>query len=234
MSARPTSRGRWIAATAAVALALFVVSAGGLVDQPLTPEARALFYAPPPDLLRRDSGFALLAGFDASIDANPRAAGAEWIDAVRKASLRGESVPSRKAPPLRGSEDLLCRPDVADCIARFKANPAWADEFVRDNAVLLARYRTLLGENDVSDHGLRIPIDVAPWSFGKIAETQGVYLAQASLLVNRGDVDAAIEMLAADNRFQRRWMSQSGLLVGKMVAVRTLLRNILFANELAR
>jgi hypothetical protein len=235
MSARPGSRTRWIAGAALACVGALLVSLGGCIDEPLDPRARSLFL-PEAGPLPKDNGFAFMMGFDAAPERDPRVAGAEWVAGVHKASLeRVRFSPVASKLPLKGSDELLCTADTVDCVDSARhGNPAWFAQLFSDNEVLLQRYRALLAETDLSEHGLYVSFEVGFTGFAKVTEAQRIYHAQIAYLVAAGELDRGLQMLELENAFLRRWFAQAGQIIAKLVATRAFIRNLMLASEIAR
>jgi hypothetical protein len=222
---------RWLKWGGAVfGLAVLALLAANLVDESLTPEAAAYYGSREIPVEARPGGFALVAGFDAPAGQDPRAYGQV------KLATKGGIAPRNLGAPLalKGSHLLMCTPETDDCPGLLTANPMWIEELVLDNAVLLARYHELQAEPDLAESGAGPAIDVPVYGFGTILQVQRVLLSQLALQARQGRVPEVLDRLVEDGRFYRRWMSQSRMLVGKMVAARGITRDLLLASQLVR
>lgn len=219
------------AAVVAIALAAFV--AVNAVDEELRPEARALF-APPAMPFARDSGWALIAGFNAPVAEDPRAY-AETLRRAGSTRVRGRS-PGRVAAEIdiRAATELLCSPESADCTRAFAQRPDSIGELASDNAVLLARYDELLKTTQLGDVTEALDYYGSIGYFNTVLRTQVVRLSQVGAAAGTGRMDEAIAWLEADAVFYRRWLAEAGSILSKMIAVRGFTRDLLLAGQIAR
>lgn len=214
----------------AAAIAAFVIV--NLFDQALTPEAGALF-ARPGAPFSRDSGWALMLGFNAPVGQDPR----DYGEALRKIAANKRGLQRGPDPELevRAANELVCSPESMDCVRAFTQRPeSIADLAASDNAVLLARYDELLRSTRLRDGSEALDFYGSSGYFQAIMRTQGVRLSQVGAAAGSGKLDAALALLEADAAFYRRWLDDAGSILSKMLAVRGLARDLLLAGQVAR
>lgn len=221
---------------AAAIAALAVLVGINVPDQQPSAEARGLFERPP-RAFSRESGWALLAGFNAPAGQDPRAyARASAAPSPGERRVRHvQPVGSGDQLGVRAAAELLCSPESVDCVRAFSAKPQSIDEMAADNAVLLARYDELLRSSGLADvvHGLD-SWDVSFTSGGTVLGVQRIRLSQAGAAAARGRLDAALAWLEADAAFYRRWLDEADTLLSKMLAARGLSRSLIAAGQVAR
>lgn len=217
-----------------VVAALGVLVAINLFDEELTPEARALFEQPPHPF-QRESGWALLMGFDAPPGEDPRAHAEQlWLAATR-ASAAGIAAPRRpQGLSIRAAEELQCTPEQEDCIPKFRARPESVAEVAADNRELLRRYESLMGAPLLGDATFGSVFDLPLVAGGSVMGTQRLRLSQAATLAGRGEVGAALALLEADNAFHRRLLAEGRSVISKMLPLRAHARGVLLAGHIAR
>jgi hypothetical protein len=222
-----------IVVAALIVLALAALVAINLVDQELSPEARALF-APPAPTFTRDSGWALLFGFNAPVDQDPRA----YAEQLREAGAKRAWGAKRgvRAPEIsvRAPSELVCSPESMDCIRVFAQRPESVAELAADNTVLLARYDELLRSTRLEDVTQAIDYYEEIGYFNVMMRTQLVRMSEVGAAAATGKVDRAIAWLEADAAFNRLWLEEAGSILTKMLAVRGYSRGLLVAGQLAR
>ena len=220
---------------AALATFAIVILCSSVVDQELTPQARALFTAPSPAVVKPGSGYALIAGFDSPEGSDPRTTGATWAENVRKAAVEGGRYPvPRGRLAIKASVDMICIPEATDCLAHSRGNPIWFEELARDNAALLARYDELQRDEDLTDGNMVFSYNAPLPPYSVVMQAQNVFLTLAAYRANRGKLDETLAMLEMDRAFQRRRLSQSATIISKMVGARALLRDLLVTSQLLR
>lgn len=225
----------WVLVAATIVLAIAGIVGVNLFDEALTPEARALFERPP-RAFARDSGWALLAGFNAPAGQDPRAyAVASAPDRVERAAGR-KAKRARRGDELevRAASELLCAPQSQDCVRAFAPKPQSIDELAQDNRLLLARYDELLRASGMADvvHGLDAHDAFFPSAV--LLGVQRIRMSQVGAAAARGRYDEAIAWLETDAAFQRRWLEEADTMLSKMIAVRGLSRMHVLAGQVAR
>jgi hypothetical protein len=211
-------------------LALGVLNA---FDRELTPQARALF-ARPSEAFSKDSGWALIYGFDAPPGVDPRA----HAEAQRKkATARSQGAkPAAVANEIdvQAADEVLCQPQKDDCTRVFRARPDAVADLVADNGELLRRYDELLRARGLADNTEVLEYYVSGAYFNRVLRTQLVRLSQVGEAAGAGRNDQAIAWLEADAAFHRRWLEEAGSILTKMLAVRSVSRDLLVAGQVAR
>ena len=223
-------RSRYVLLAAAVA-GLASLVAVNVVDEELSPEARAIFERPARQF-SRESGWALLAGFNAPAGIDPR----DYAVEPRRAGAvrRTARTPASGEVAVQAPAELLCLPEAMDCVRAFAARPHFVDDMAADNAILLARYDELLRSSRLSDvvHGLDA------WDTfhqgGLVLGVQRMRMSQVGAAAARGRVDQALAWLEADVVFYRRWLEEADTLLSKMLALRAFTRPLLLAGQVAR
>ena len=219
-----------VLAVAAIGLAIAGIVGVNLFDQELTPEARAIFERPPAKF-SRESGWALLAGFNAPAGTDPR----DYMTARRPVDgMKTVSRPRGDELAVRAPAELLCLPEKMDCVAQFAAQPQFVDDMAADNAVLLARYDELLRSSGLADAVQGLDAWGAFHQGGLVLGVQRIRMSQVGAAAARGRIDAALAWLEADAMFYRRWLEESDTLLSKMLALRAFTRPLLLAGQVAR
>lgn len=221
----------FLAAGAAVVVAVAGLVAVNLFDEDLAAESRALFERPP-RAFSRDSGWAVLAGFNAPAGVDPR----DYATVPRPPGAVRASArpPAHGELAVRAPAELLCLPEKMDCVAMFAAQARFVDDLAADNATLLARYDELLRSTGLSDvvHGLDA-YDTFHQG-GLVLGVQRIRLSQAGAAAARGRVDQALAWIEADAAFYRRWLEEADTLLSKMLALRAFTRPLRVAGQVAR
>jgi hypothetical protein len=218
---------------ALLGLVLAALVAANLVDEELTSEAAALF-APPAPEFARDSGWAILAGFNAPVGEDPRA----YAEALRQAAARRAPGAKRvvRVPEIevRAPSELICTPESMDCVRMFAERPESIAELAADNAVLLSRYDELLRSRRLEDVTSALDYYVGSGFFSVMMRTQLVRMSEVGAAAATGKLDRAIAWLEADAAFNRLWLDEAGSILTKMLAVRGYSRDLLVAGQVAR
>jgi hypothetical protein len=224
----------WFICVAVLCLALAALAAINAVDQELRPEARA-FFSRPAVAFAPESGWALLAGFHAPVGVEARTHAVALRLAARQRKPGTPLRPLERPLEVRAAEELLCAPQEDDCVRAFAQRPRSIDDLVADNAVLLGRYDELLGSRQLADvvEALDYYEDATP-HFPTVLRIQQVRLSQAGAHAATGRTAEAVAWLEADAAFHRRWLEEAGSILTKMLAVRTLSRDLLVAGQVAR
>jgi len=221
----------FLLAAAAIGGAVALLVAVNLFDEELEPASRALFERPA-RAFSRDSGWALLAGFNAPSGVDPR----EYAVAPRRAGdvRKVARPPAHDELTLRAPAELLCLPEQMDCVAMFAAQARFVDDMAADNQVLLGRYDELLRSSGLSDvvHGLDA-YDTFHQG-GLVLNVQRVRMSQIGAAAARGRIDQALAWLEADVAFHRRWLDEADTLLSKMLALRAATRPLRVAGQVAR
>ena len=223
----------WLVTLGALALALGAFIAVNAVDQELRPEVRTYFTRPGVPF-SKESGWALITGFNAPAGQEPRS----YAEALRKASgtrpFGSQSVGIEAQLDVRAASELLCAPQDTDCIRAFRQRPESIRDLAADNAELLARYDELLRSNRLGDAPEALDYYGSLGYFQTVLKTQVVRLSQIAAAVAAGDTQRAVAWLEADAAFHRRWLEESGSILTKMLSVRSFSRDLLLAGQVAR
>ena len=222
-----------LACIGAVLAALVALIGINAFDQELSPEARAYFERPAPRFVA-DSGWALIAGFNAPAgdDARAYAASLQRAASTRKAGTRA-STGARELDVL-APDELLCLPESVDCTRAFSQRPEVIADLAADNAVLLSRYDQLQRLPGLTDDTPVLEFYMGTPSLNVVMRTQRVRMSQVGAAVGSGHPEVAIAWLEADGALYRRWLDEAGSLLAKMIATRGLSRDLLLAGQVAR
>jgi hypothetical protein len=222
----------WIVGIVVVPGGLLV--AGNAFDERLNPEAAAYLKPDAPSQLPDDhNAYFTLVGLGARASEQPHEAGRKWVgaveDAVAKRS-RGESAAWPKAGSARSAPEL-CVPGRSSCIAAAREKEGEARKLVADFALLLARYRALLGYPGYAEPMEYSDVEQPFPPFTPVISAQRAFHLDAALRLAQGETDAVLAELEKEIAFLRRMLAGSDLLIGKMVANRLLQRSTLMASD---
>lgn len=145
------------------------------------------------------------------------------VDAMAK---QNEVVPWRG-----GATKDLCGEQRVDCLSAYVKNRSQVEKLVRDNQLLLARYRSLYRYKQFRESSLnRVTLNWLPNFAGAEHET---VLAQIALKAVDGNLEGALRDLATDTAYWRRVLAGASTIVSKSLAANFLSRNYVLASEIA-
>jgi hypothetical protein len=230
---------------APLVLAALLVSAFFLInlrDATLNPQAGAALGAHHDAVPARDNLFFAVLAFDVrnsgDINADGQRLYENYLAGFKKAAAAPLTLakdPSFVRQALVGDANQLCNVrKTGDCIERAAANPAGMQALLRQNALLLDRYRSLQSyrrfENRLHPSSDSAVIDWAPFLTAK-----RLFLASIALDVARNQTAAGLAQLRADTSFTRRVMAEPDiLLIDKVILATSLSGNLLLAAEILR
>lgn len=230
-----------LAGLAAVACAAVVVT--NWSDQPPSPAALRLaaIHDSRPAVADEDNGYIYLFGFDAPLDEDPRAVGAQrlaWLQSADNAPFARAADPQttrleyESTDPTAQQLVRLCGTDTRACAEAFADNDAAFASWMSSHPWLLERYRELIAYG-----GWREPVlggtQPAP-NFGAALRGHFLLMLEAERLADDNDIDAVRELLASDARFWRMVLASSDTLLTKMIATGALRSHFAWGNLVMR
>jgi hypothetical protein len=208
------------------------------VDQDLKPEVIAFADLSNDEVPEKDNGYFAWVGLAAPIDENPHALG---VKVVAQVNEQLNAIPMKmeiiKTEALFGSQQLkykgnmsgLCGRDSTGCLDRYRSKIGDIRNALRDNRILLDRYRTLYNyphfRETVLSHVLA-PIFIEPTMLSSLLR------AQQALVALEGNPRTALRNLRDDTVYWRRILEQSRNLISRMIAVATIHGNAQLASEI--
>jgi len=233
---------KWVLNAGLAVLGIAVVLAGlellvnsRLFDEAPNPEIAAFMQIEASRVPDEQNAYFQLVGLAAPESAQPHAAGKQWLAEVNDVQARHLKGDFAKWPAaLPGAAYLPqdpCRPEVRSCLAQARANPEEMRKLVAANERLLARYRAAYGYPGYAETAEVFIFEYPLSSFGPILNGQRLFLMDAALRIDRGELQAVIADLGKEIAFSRRMLAGSRTLIGKMIAGRHLNRAVLFAAD---
>jgi len=222
-----------IALAVLVAAPLLVLIAINLPDEDLAPEAAAYGEPRAPSVPEAENGHYALLALNASDGADAMAYARAWIAEARSAAR--EDRPEKPPATQRAQRPTLCDPRTTRCFAYALSNRAEAEQQLEAFKEDLARYEKLLAYRryeEVFDYRLRTDSVFPP--YGAAGQAQRAYLLRTALAVEAGRYEEALAALERELAWQRAFLSGSRLLIGKMVAVASTWRDLMFIAELVQ
>lgn len=231
---------------ALVAVGYLLLLAINWNDQPASAAARRLeqvFAAGAPPVPEADNGFVYWIGFGAQQQVDPMLLGAQrigWshqmaktVDAVLPASFPGTDMTFAKPAAAMADIERECRWAEPACVAALAGKDTVIDAALAADALLLARYQTLLSKPGWQatmpvDGRLPFPNLAAP------VKGQGLLMLRAWREAGKGNAGEVARMLAADGVFWRRVAASPNSLIFKMVATAALRRHFAWGNLILR
>lgn len=210
-------------------------------DEELEPGARAFSDPPTVEVPPEQNAYYAWIGLRAARNENQHVRGKEIVAHVNKQLdiesreieiididvLLGPSHITSKAP---SSElGLLCRRDTQGCLDRYRTKDADIERWVREDKVLLDRYHALYSYAYFRE--TIKPRPAAPF-YSAPATVAALARAQAAQKALRGSPDEALRRLHKDTAFWRRVITDSRLLVNRMIAVASIQTNVQLISEI--
>ena len=205
-------------------------------DEDLRPEAIAFADFSGEEVPPEQNGYYAWVGLRAPVGENPHVRGVqvvaqvnEKLDAMPRDVTDVDAILGAKTLKYTNSLASLCGRDATGCLDRYRAKSADIEKQVRDNKVLLERYRALYRYPHF--HETIKPRYYAPL-FYEASSVRGLARAQHTLHALRGDHLLALRQLRDDTQFWRRILIDSRSLVGKMIAVAAIRVNAQIISEI--
>ncbi len=202
-----------------------------LFDESLDPQAAAYGKPRAPRVPDAENAYFALLAIDAPAGANSMAYAKTWLDEARAAA-------HERRPPLRPQREQAKRPDPCDpldrsCFTVVRENAG----VIRGQLAMLAgdleRYEALISSrrfDEVLDYPFGLESDFPPYA--SLARAQRAYLLRIALDFESGRVEKAVAALERELAWQRLFLTESRLLVSKMVAARNYWRDLMFVRSL--
>lgn len=155
-----------------------------------------------------------------------------YVFAMKFADGVDENFRSKRSPGIQKIADE-CKARLASCMAAFEGGDVTLRGWIALEQSMLNRYRVLLRHTGWREADLVDVAAVIP-AYGQITEGQKLMLAQAYLLAGEGDAAAVRKLLEEDVRFWRRTLTDSDILISKMISVAALNRTFELGNFVLR
>jgi hypothetical protein len=205
-------------------------------DEDLKPEAVAFADFSGEEVAPEQNGYYAWVGFRVPVGENPHARGVhvvaqinEKLDMTPREAVDTNAFLGAQALKFTNNLAGLCGRDATGCLDRFRDKTGDIEEQVRENKLLLERYRALYRYPHF--HETIKPRYYAPLFYDP-ASVSGLVRAQLALHALRGDHQQALRQLRDDTLFWRRILIDSRSLVGKMIAVAAIQRNAQLTSEI--
>jgi hypothetical protein len=205
-------------------------------DEDLRPEAIAFADFSDEEVPPEQNGYYAWVGLRVPVGESPHARGMqivaqvnEKLDVMPRDIIDSNTLLGAKALKFTNKLGRLCGRDATDCLDRYRAKSSDIEKQVRENKLLLERYRVLYRYPHF--HETIKPRFFAPL-FYEPASVSGLAHAQAALYALRGDHLLAVRQLRDDTLFWRRILIDSRGLVGKMIAVAMIRINSQITSEI--
>ena len=209
------------------------------IDDDLNPDANQLVeLASPPE---SSQAYLLLTGIEAAADEDAMATGRMIVDSIKEAEKTDNppnqeieyfSYPEDKRLPLPVSE-LLCFSSDPDCINYIYQHLDAIEPLIKNNQVLINRYRQFLTLDDY--HTLTRPSASEPIpAYQALIQANRLILLDYIRRSTRSDPAEIVEQLLVHIEQTRHMMSQQDNLIGKMIFVAQLADSLEVAYAVAR
>lgn len=210
-------------------------------DEELQPEARAFTDLSTAEVPPEQNAYYAWIGLRAARNENQHVRGKEIVAYVNKQLdiesheieiididvLLGPKHIASKTPP--SELNLLCQRDTQGCLGRYRTKDADIAHWAREDQVLLDRYRALYSY--AYFHETIKPRPTAPF-YSAPATVAALARAQAAQKALHGNPGEALRRLHEDTAFWRRVITDSRLLVNRMIAVASIQTNVQLISEI--
>ena len=229
---------KWIA----IILAFLIIglplllAAINVFDEDLKPEALAFADFTGETATPELNGYFAWVGLRAPVTEHPHTRGLqivaqlnEKLEAVPRDVIGLDTFLGPKALKFTNNLASLCGRDATGCLDRYHAKSTDIEKQVRENRVLLERYRALYRYphfHEALKPSYYAPLFYDPGSVASLAR------AQHALYALRGNPLLALRQLHDDTLFWRRILIETRGLVGKMLAVAVIQRNAQLTSEI--
>jgi len=220
---------KWAGVSIATVFLAFI--AINLFDEGLDPQA-AMFGKPrPPKVPDSENGYIALLAMDASDGAVGIAYANTWLDEARAAARDGRR-------PSRTVSEQAKRPDLCDsredsCLAVVREKGGQIAQQLGLFTEDLARYEALIAFKrfeEVLDYPFGLESDYP--AYASLTQAQRAYLLRVALDFEAGRVEDGIAALERELAWQRLFLTESRMLVSKMVAIASYWRALMFVRNL--
>lgn len=208
-------------------------------DEDLKPEALAFADFSGETITPEQNGYFAWVGLRAPVGEHPHTHGMQIVAQLNKKLdtvphdvhdiIDHDTVLGPKALKFTSNLASLCGRDATGCLDRYRPKSGEIEKQVRENKVLLERYRSLyryphFQETLKPRYYAHIFYD--PGSVSSLAR------AQYALHALRGNPLLALRELREDTEFWRRTLAETRSLIGKMLAVAAIQRNAQLTSEI--
>lgn len=205
-------------------------------DEDLKPEAIAFVDFSDDDVPAEQNGFFAWVGLTVPIGADPHTRGLqivaqinEWVDTAPHELVDKDIYVEPSALQFTGTLSGLCSRDMTGCLDRYRAKTPDIDQWVRENRILLDRYRALYGYphfRETIKPRFGTPIFTNP------SAVAGLIRAQHAIRALHGDISGALGGLREDIVFWRHVLSESHSFTNKLLAVALIRSNAQLISEI--
>lgn len=212
----------------AVVLAFIAIN---LFDEGLAPQAATYGKPRTPKVPDPENGYFALLAMDASDGADGMAYARAWLDEARAAARDGRRsiLPAR----VQAKRPDLCDPRENSCLAVVRENGGQIAQQLELFTEDLARYEALIALKrfeEVLDYPFGPESDLP--AYAPMARAQRAYLLRVALDFEAGRVEDGIAALERELAWQRLFLTESRMLVSKMVAIASYWRDLMFVRNL--
>ena len=205
-------------------------------DEDLKPEALAFADFSGEAIAPEQNGYFAWVGLRVPVGEHPHTRGMqivaqlnEKLDAVPHDITDLDTYLGPKALKFTNNLASLCGRDATGCLDRYRAKSSDIEKQVRENKVLLERYRALYRYPHF--HETLKPRYFAPLFYDP-GSVSSLVRAQHALHALRGDPLLALSRLHDDTQFWRQTLAETRGLVGKMIAVAAIRINAQLISEI--
>ena len=194
-------------------------------DQDLDPRAAAYGKPRPAGVPDPENGYFAMLAMDASDGADGMAYANAWLAEARASARDGR----RPQPPPRKQvkRPELCDPQESSCLAIIRGKGSQFTQELEPFSEDLARYEALLGFKrfeEVLDYQFGVESEIP--RYASLIRAQRAYLLRAASEIDAGRAEEGVVALERELAWQRLFLAESRLLVGKMVAAAAYWRDL--------
>lgn len=207
-----------------------------VVDQDLKPEIIAFADLSNDDVPEESNGYFAWVGLSAPSGENPHALGVkvvaqvnEQLDSIPMEIIKTDALFGSQQLKFKGSVSGLCGRDSKGCLDRYRSKIGDIRYALRENRILLERYRALY--NYPLFRETILPRIIAP-IFAEPAILASLSRAQQAIVALEGKPRTALQNLRDDTVYWRHVLEQSRGLISRMLAVATIYGNAQLISEI--
>lgn len=221
-----------------------ILIAINLADEDLTQEAKQFIEdpsPPPPTIPAAQNAFYAFLGFTSKEGDDIHARGQAIVETYHKALADnphtkwqgyGETqLFGTERLRFKGKSEALCSKDTSSCLAHAAKSGAAIQQLLQDNAVLVARYRSLAAYV-AYENPMRLTLTTPIPMFFDTRQAANLILTDAARMAAQGRVDEAFGIVLDDLAFWRRLQPGRHVLIEKMVQTAQISADLKVFSEL--
>ncbi len=229
---------------AGLATLYLILIAINLADEDLTTEAKQFIEdpsPPPPTIPEAQNAFYAFLGFTSEEGTDIHAKGKSIVETYHKAIhdnpyVKWEGYPGpvlfgTERVNFKGKSDALCSKETPSCLAHAAKSEAAVRQLLKDNATLVARYRSF-STYTAYENPMRITLTTPLPNFFDTRQTANLLMTDAVRMAAQGRVDEAFGILLDDLAFWRRLQPGRQMLIEKMVKAAQVNADLQILSEL--